>query len=181
MAIKSTVYKVTLQISDMDRHYYQEHQLTLALHPSEQKQRMMVRLLAFARHAHENLTFTRGLSSDEEPDLWQKELNGDLTLWIELGQVDERRLRKACGRARQVIAYTFQHHAATAWWQQQGAKLARLDRLSVVHIPDATATELAAFAEQRVLSLQCTIQDGTLWFTDGERTVEVMPQQGIGN
>ncbi|MDQ6979314.1 MAG: YaeQ family protein [Mariprofundaceae bacterium] len=181
MAIKSTIYKVSLQISDLDRHYYQEHQLTLALHPSEQKQRMMVRLLAFARHAHENLSFTRGLSSDEEPELWQKELNGEIALWIELGQVDERRLRKACGRARQVMVYTFQHHAATAWWQQQGGKLARLKGLTVINIADSTAAELALFAEQRVLTLQCTIQDGTLWFTDGERTVEVMPQQGIGH
>src|SRR4051794_5320453 len=103
MALKSTIYKADLQIADMDRHYYQDHSLTLARHPSETDERLMVRLLAFVRHANESLIFAKGLSDVDEPDLWQKDLTGAIELWIDVGQPDERRMLKACGRASQVV------------------------------------------------------------------------------
>ena len=107
MASNATIFKATMQISDMDRHYYEDHALTLARHPSETDERMMVRLLAFALHAHENLSFGRGLSSEEEPALWQKDLTGAIDLWIEVGQPDEKTIRQACGRAKQVCIYIY--------------------------------------------------------------------------
>ena len=103
MALKATVHKAELQVSDMDRHYYASHNLMLAQHPSETDQRLMVRLLVFALFADERLEFGRGISTDDEPDLWRKSLTGEIEQWIELGQPDESRIRKACGRAREVV------------------------------------------------------------------------------
>ena len=107
MAIKATIFKTELQVSDMDRGYYRDHTLTLARHPSETDERMMVRLLAFALHADEALLFGRGLSTDDEPDLWQKDLTGAVELWIDVGLPTEKDIRKACGRARQVVVYCY--------------------------------------------------------------------------
>src|SRR5512147_3279852 len=105
MALKSTIFKAELQISDMDRNYYGSHSLTIARHPSETDERMMVRLLAFALHANEGLAFGRGLSTDDEPDLWQRDLTGAIRLWIDVGLPDEKLLRRACGRADEVVVY----------------------------------------------------------------------------
>jgi len=175
MALKATVYKAELQVSDMDRHYYHGHSLTIALHPSETIERMMIRLLVFALHAHADLAFTRGLSSDDEPDLWQKLPTGDIDTWIELGQADEKRIRKACGRAREVFIYTYAQRSATVWWQQIADKLTRFDNLHVVKLPEHAAAELAKLA-QRNMSLQCSIQDGEIWLGDEQGSVHVVPE-----
>src|SRR4051812_23966911 len=111
MAQSSTTYKAELAISDMDRHYYGTHALTIARHPSETEERLMVRLLAFALFADERLQFGKG-SAEDEPDLWRKDLTGDILEWIDLGQPDEQRIRKACGRARQVIVINYGGRAA---------------------------------------------------------------------
>lgn len=174
MALKSTVFKARLQVTDMDRNYYEEHALTLARHPSETDERMMVRLLAFALNASESLQFTRGLSTDDEPDIWQKSLSDEIKLWIDLGQPDEKRIRKACGRARRVIIYTYQQSAGNAWWEQNRGRLDRFDNLSVVSIPEAAVASLGRMAE-RTMQLQCTIQDAQLWFSNGEQAVEIAP------
>ena len=165
MALKSTVFKATLNIADIDRGVYAEHALTLARHPSETDERMMVRLLAFACHADEGLAFCKGLSDPDEPDLWRKDLTGAIDLWIETGQPDERRLRHACGRARQVVVYCY-GHAADVWWNQQRGRLDRLANLSVIRLP-AEGTQALARLAQRTMQLQCTIQDGQhLWSAD---------------
>jgi uncharacterized protein YaeQ len=104
MALKSTIYKAELQIADMDRHYYADHALTIARHPSETDERMMVRVAAFALFAQERLEFCKGLSDTDEPDLWQKDLTGAIETWIEVGQPDERRIAKASGRSNEVVA-----------------------------------------------------------------------------
>ena len=136
MALKATVYKADLQISDMDKHYYQNHALTIAQHPSETLERMMIRLMVFALHAHEDLAFTRGLSSDEEPDIWLKLPTTEIDTWIDLGQPDEKRIRKACGRAREVFIYTYAQRSAEVWWQQMSSKLERFDNLHVIALPE---------------------------------------------
>lgn len=174
MAINATIFKAEVQITDLDRHYYADHQLTIARHPSETDSRMMVRLVAFAFHAGEALQFTRGISTEDEPDLWQKSMSGEIELWIELGQPDEKRIRKACGRARKVIVYTYQQRSGEAWWQQMAGKLSRFDNLEVRAIGDDTVAALGALAE-RAMRLQCTIQDGHLLLGDGSRSVEVAP------
>ena len=117
MAINATVFKAVLQIADMDRHYYADHVLTLARHPSETDERMMVRLLAFALFAEDGLTFGKGISSDEEPDLWHKDLTGEIKRWIEVGLPDMRVIRKACGRADQVVVLSY-GRAAGIWWNE---------------------------------------------------------------
>ena len=175
MALKSTVFKAQLQVTDMDRHYYQDHQLTIARHPSETDVRMMVRLLAFALNASESLQFTKGLSTDDEPDIWQKSLSNEIELWIDLGQPDEKRIRKACGRSRQVIIYIYQGSSGSAWWEQQRNKLERFDNLSVIALPDDVVQKLAQMAE-RSMRLQCTISDAQLWFSNGDQAVEIAPQ-----
>ena len=129
MAIGSTVYKASLNIADMDRHYYGEHELTVAQHPSETDLRMMVRIAVFAFNADERLEFTKGLCVEDEPELWQKSYGGDIELWIDLGQPDEKRIRKACGRSDEVIIYTYQEKSARDWWKQNENKL-RLRNLS---------------------------------------------------
>lgn len=172
MALKATIFKAQLQIADIERHYYQDHTLTIARHPSETDERMMVRVLVFALHAHDRLQLTKGISADDEPDLWQKSLTDDIELWIDLGQPDEKRIRKACGRARRVFIYTYAQRGARVWWQQIAEQLQRFDNLSVFNIPDAAVAELARLA-QRTMQLQCTIQEGQIWLGDASNSVSI--------
>lgn len=173
MSPKSTVYKVELQISDLDRHYYQEHNLTLALHPSETEARMMVRLLAFAMNADERLSFGRGLSTDDEPDLWQRADTGDIDLWIETGQPDEADIRRACGRARHVIIYTYSGRSAQVWWDKVGTGLNRKN-LTVIDLPEESVQALAGLAA-RTMRLQCMIEDRHVQLMDAGGSVSIDP------
>lgn len=179
MALKSTVYKATVQIADMDRSLYATHTLTLARHPSETDERLMVRLLAFALQVpaddHDGaLVFARGLSDTDEPDLWQNSLDGQLRHWIEVGQpADERRLAKASGRADRVTLYCYSSSAAI-WWAGMQGKVARLGNLAVWQIPSAQSQALAELAE-RSMQLQITVQDGQLWVGDAQHSVEIQP------
>jgi uncharacterized protein YaeQ len=175
MALKSTIYKAELQLSDMDRQHYEGYNLTLAQHPSENDERMMVRLLAFALNATPGLEFTRGLSTQDEPDLWLKDLTGDIALWIDLGQPDEKRLRKAAGRSRQVVIYTYSGRSAGVWWEQVAGKYRRFDNLTVIDLDADAVRELGELA-QRSMRLQCSIQDGEVWLGDEQRTVHIVPR-----
>lgn len=168
MALKATIAKADLQISDMDRHYYASHALTLAQHPSETDQRLMVRLLAFALFADERLEFGRGISTEDEPDLWSRDYTGDIELWIDLGQPDESRVRKACGRARQVVIVTYGGRAAETWWNKASSALSRLDNLRVIDI-DGESVEALAALMQRSMRFDCLIQDGEVqWLSDAQ-------------
>ncbi len=172
MALKSTIFKVELSVSDMDRHYYENHQLTIARHPSETDERMMLRIVLFALHANELLTFSKGLSTDNEPDLWQKSLSDEIELWIDLGQPDEKRIRKACGRSKEVYIYCYSTRSAEVWWQQMAGKLARFDNLTVRHVSAATVKQLGQMAN-KTMQLQCSIQDGVMWVNSEQNSVEV--------
>ena len=169
MAISSTINKVSLNISDVDRHYYQLHELTVAQHPSENDFRFMIRLIAFMANASESLNFTKGLSSDDEPELWQKALTDEIDLWIELGQPDEKRIRKACGRSKQVIIYTYHNGKSKVWWEQQKSKLARFDNLNVFHL-NADGIESMV---KRSMQLQCNIQDGEIYLSDDDLNLTI--------
>jgi len=158
MALNATTYKLELSISDMDRGYYATHALTLARHPSETDERLMVRLLAFALYADERLQFGKGLSSEDEPDLWRKDLTGEILEWIELGNPDEQSIRKACGRARHVVVVNYAGRGAEIWWQKNESQLARAKNLSVIDIA-APAVEALATLASRNMRLQCLIQD----------------------
>ena len=172
MAIKATIFKANLQIADMERHYYQDHALTLARHPSETDERMMVRLLAFALHAHEYMEFGQGMTNDDEADLWQKDLTGSIELWIDVGIPDEKLIRKACGRANEVVVYCYGGRVADMWFAQNSAQFERQKNLAIINLPVATTQALAKLA-QRKMDLQCTIQDGQVWLGDGAASVQV--------
>ena len=174
MALKSTVVKAELQISDLDRHYYATHNLTVAQHPSETDERLMVRLLAFALFAEERLEFGRGLSQDDEPDIWLKELTGEIDLWLDLGQPEEARIRKACGRARRAVVVTYSGRSADIWWEKNSNSLARSNNLTVIDIAAETVSELTALMA-RTMRLNVMIQDGEVQVLGGDVTVEVRP------
>jgi uncharacterized protein YaeQ len=181
MAIKATVFKAALQIADMDRHYYADHALTLARHPSETDERMMVRLFAFALYADDALAFGRGISGEDEPDLWHKDLTGAIKRWIVVGLPDERAIRKASGRADQVVVVSY-GRAADIWWNQVNDKLQRLNNLTVLKLPMETTLALAALAS-RNMQLQCTIQEGHIMMTSDAGMIEIEPKvlQGISH
>jgi uncharacterized protein YaeQ len=174
MAQKSTIFKAKLNVADMDRQVYGDFSLTLARHPSETDERMMLRLLAFALHAGEQLEFGKGISTDDEPDLWQKSLSGEIDLWIELGTPDPDRIRKACGRAREVVLYAYGRRAVPVWWEKHGAALRRFDNLKIFEISGDSCEQLAAMVQGSML-LQCTITDGEAWLTCGDQSVNVKP------
>jgi uncharacterized protein YaeQ len=179
MALKSTVFKAQLQIADMDRALYADHALTLARHPSETDERMMMRLLAFALAVppddhHGALEFTAGLSDTDAPDLWQKDLTGALVQWLEVGQPDDRRMAKACGRADVVRIWAY-GSSAPIWWGGLEGKVSRLANLEVWRIEPAQAQALAQLAE-RSMQLQVTVQEGQVWVGNGRASVEIVPQ-----
>jgi uncharacterized protein YaeQ len=174
MAAKSTIFKAQLQIVDLDRHHYADYSLTLARHPSETDERMMVRLLAFALHADEALTFGQGMTDGEEADLWLKELTGEIRLWIDVGLPDERLLRKACGRATQVVVYAYGGRNAELWYSQNQQQLQKQKNLEVVCLPAETSKALAAMA-RRTMVLQCLIQEGSVSFSDESQSVQLEP------
>lgn len=175
MALKSTIYKVALQVSDIDRGYYADHALTVARHPSETEERLMVRLLAFALNAHPALEFGRGLSTDDEPDLWLKDDTGSIVHWIEVGLPEERRLRRAAGRARQVTLIAYGQRALEVWWKKHEGALARLGELAVWTLPDDAVKALGELAA-RNLELQCVVQEGQVMLGNAARSVSVDPE-----
>ena len=172
MALKSTIFKADVSIADIDRGYYRDHALRIARHPSETSERMMVRLLAFALHADDALEFGRGISTEDEPDLWRRDLTGAIEQWIDVGLPDEREVRKACGRAREVHVYAYGGRAVDLWWQGVRDKLERQDRLAVSEVPIEASRALAQLAG-RTMRLQVTIQEGHIFVSDGATSVPV--------
>jgi uncharacterized protein YaeQ len=171
MALKATIYKADLQIADMDRHVYADHALTIARHPSETDERMMARVLAYAVYAQDGIAFTRGLFDVDEPEVWVKNLAGEITLWIDLGQPDEARIRRACSRADQVVVLCY-GSSCDVWWKQIAGKLTRFSNLTVLQMSPDTSRALAALAE-RGMRLQCMVQDGEIWLNTDKDSVPV--------
>lgn len=174
MALTATIRKVELQISDMDRGYYATHHLTLAQHPSETDERLMVRLLAFALNADERLEFGRGLSTDDEPDLWQHDYTGEILRWIDLGHPHESRIRKACNRSATVQVVTYAGNASDVWWQKQGKALERFGNLSVLDLPEEF---VASWAQQIQRGMRWTVlvQDAEVQLMNDQVQLDVVP------
>jgi len=174
MALKSTIHRAELQVSDLDRHYYASHRLTLAQHPSENDRRLMARLLAFALFADERLAFGRGISTDDEPDLWRTSMGGEIEQWIDLGQPDESRIRKACGRAREVVVIGYAGRPFSIWWEKSAADLARFSNLRVVEFP-GESVEASEALLSRNMDLQCLIEDGEIQLLAESGNVTLKP------
>ncbi|MEO8281634.1 MAG: YaeQ family protein [Ideonella sp.] len=179
MALKATIHKANLQIADMDRGLYVDHAVTIARHPSETDERMMVRLLALAMYLPKDdhggqLELAKSLWDNDEPDLWQKDLTGQVIHWIDIGQPDDRRILKACGRAEQVtvIAYS---QGTPIWWNGIAGKLARAKNLRVWQLPAEQSSALGRLA-QRGMQLQVTVQDGAVWVSDDKQSVDIQLQ-----
>ncbi|MDX1784485.1 MAG: YaeQ family protein [Roseovarius sp.] len=174
MAQKATIYKVELSVSDMDRHYYETHKLTVAKHPSETDERLMVRILAFALNAHEHLEMTKGLSTDDEPDIWQKSLNGEIDVWVALGLPSEKVIRQSCGKAGKVIIYPYGGRTAEMWWDKVKNSTTRFDNLHVTNFSEADTGALANLAS-RAMKLQVNIQDGDVMISVDDSVAYVTP------
>lgn len=174
MAQNATIYKIELSVSDMDRHYYETHKLTLAKHPSETDERLMVRILAFALNAHEHLEMTKGLSTDDEPDIWQKSLSGEIDVWVALGLPSEKILRQSCSKAAQVRVYPYGGRTADMWWDKVRNGTTRFDNLQVINFPQADSEALANLAS-RAMKLQVNIQDGDVMVSVEDSVVYVTP------
>lgn len=180
MALKATIFKARVQLADMDRSLYADHALTLARHPSETDERMLMRVLAFALNVPADdrdgtLEFGKGLSDTDEPDLWHRDLTGRIRHWVEVGQPDEKRLLRAAGRADRVTVYAYAA-STPIWWSGIAGKIARATNVHVWQVDAAQSQALAALA-QRTMQLQVSVQDGTGWVGDGERSVEVTPRR----
>ena len=173
MAQKATIYKVELSVADMDRHYYETHKLTIAKHPSETDERLMVRILAFALNAHEQLEMTKGLSTDDEPDIWLKSLSGELELWISLGLPSEKIIRQSSGKANKVMLYSY-GRTAEVWWEKIKNSTTRFDNLQVVNFSESCTSELGDLA-RRAMKLQVNIQDGEVMVSVEDKIVYVTP------
>lgn len=173
MALKSTIYKAELNIADMDRHYYAQHSLTLAKHPSETEERLMVRLIGFCLFANESLTFGKGLSEDSEPDLWEKDLTGAIQLWMNVGLPDEREVRKACGVSSQVIVLLYGGRVADMWWEQHSKAMLKLNNVTVINLSE---TDDLAHACSRGMNISCTIQDGQLLIAHDTGSFTLTPE-----
>ena len=164
MALKATIFKADISITDMDRNYYNDHNLTIARHPSETDERMMLRVIAFIVNAHEQLEFTKGLSDDDVPDLWQKSFSDEIELWIELGQPSEQRIKKGCNQSQHMMIYAYADNAFNEWWKKEQSKLNTRKNLSVFTLAESLSVTLAN-AVERSLQIQVTIQDGHIWLT----------------
>ncbi|MCK5111860.1 MAG: YaeQ family protein [Arcobacteraceae bacterium] len=170
MAAKATIHKALINIANMDENYYEEHNLTLAQHPSENNLRLMIRLIAFILNANDTLMFCKGISQDDEPDLWQKSLSGDIEMWIDVGQPDEKRIKKACGRSDKVIIYTFKESTASIWFKQIESSLNRFKNLQIVNLNiDGDIESLT----KRSMTLQCNISDNELTLIDDESSIVI--------
>ena len=174
MALNSTVVKAELQVSDMDRHYYATHNLTLAQHPSETDERLMVRLLAFALYADERLEFGRGISDEDEPAMWKRDYTGEIELWIELGHPDESRIKKASGRAEQVVVVNYGGRASDIWWDKIASSLTRLKNVTVIDLPADVVDALPGIGE-RGMRLNALVQDGELQLMGERGSTSVRP------
>ncbi|NVK24473.1 MAG: YaeQ family protein [Gammaproteobacteria bacterium] len=164
MALKATIFKADISITDMDRNYYNDHNLTIARHPSENDERMMLRIIAFIVNASERLEFTKGLSDDEVPDLWQKAYSDEIELWVELGQPSEQRIKKGCNQSQQMLIYSYADNSFNEWWKKEHNKLATRKNLTVYTLPETLSSTLANLV-QRSMQIQVTIQDAQIWLT----------------
>ncbi|TLU64118.1 YaeQ family protein [Thalassotalea litorea] len=171
MAQKSTIYKASMQVSDLNREIYPHFQLTVARHPSETERRFMLRLMAFAHQYHEQLELCKGISADDEPDIWIKNFSDEIELWVELGQLDEKRLKKASNRAHKAVIYCY-GSASDIWWQKVQHKASQFSNLTVWQVNDEQSTALTQLL-QRTMELQFTIDGSQIWVSDENSAIEV--------
>ncbi len=172
MAQGPKIFKANIQIADMDRHYYNDHLVTIAQHPSETDERMMVRLLAFALNANDRLSFGEGISERDQADLWDKDYNDQINLWISVGLPDEKLIRKAVSKANQVIIYAYGGRIVEDWWNKM--KLGSYSNLKVINLSSKDTNDLAAMAS-RGMKINFTIQEGDIMINNESTSLNLTP------
>lgn len=174
MALKPTIYKAQIELADSDRNCFESLSLTLARHPSETLERMAARLLAYCLNCTRGLEFTKGISTADEPDVWEHSDHGDIEHWIEVGQPEQPRLRKACGRARKVSVYAFAKSVPT-WWKLHGEEISALPRVQVWQF-DWDEIQAAAALLDRTVQLNVSIVGGIIYLDNGSASTSVEPK-----
>ncbi len=172
MAQKSIIFKAELEIADMNRGYYKSHTISIARHPSETDERMMMRVLAFALYASESLSFANGLSASDEPDLWEKDFTGSISRWIMVGLPHDKAIKKALSRSAQVVILSYGGSAAELWWSSLKSSADKLSNISVINIPALASRALAELVE-RTMKIQCSIQDDMIWLNTNSQPLEI--------
>ena len=180
MAQNATLHNVAVSIADMDQHYYADHALTVVQHPSEQYERMMLRVIAFIFHAQQDPSFTRGLSEENEPELWKIELDERVSLWVDIGLPDAKRLQKAAKRCPEVAVYHYQSQGADKWWEQNKRALAVHNNLSVFAINPEAGDLLASLVERR-MAISVTVQDGEMLLSVGDQSIPVIREHKLAS
>jgi uncharacterized protein YaeQ len=154
MALKSTIYKINLSVSDLNRDHYKDYSLTTAKHPSETDERLACRII-------DDLIFAKGLSDDKEPDLWQKSLDGRILKWIEIGHPDEKKLRRLSGRSESIEIYCYQLGVAQVWWKGIEKQALKLPKLKVSFLNVIDKAEISAIID-RTMDLNCVIEGSSI-------------------
>lgn len=172
MALGATIYKATIDISDLDRGYYGTNTLTIARHPSETEARMMVRVVAFCLYAGERVEFGRGLSTEGEAAVYELNDGGDIARWIDVGTPDNKSLRRAAGRSEDVVVLAYDEPRIEPWWASNKGDFGKIGKLSVRWIGDADLAKIEALAK-RNMRLAVTIQDGVVWLADDANNIEI--------
>lgn len=167
MALKATIFKVKLSLSNLNLHHYEDYTLTIARHPSENNLRMMARILAYILSAHEGLALTKGISTDTEPDIWKINHDGSIDHWIELGHLDERRIRQACAKAKKVSLYCYQGNHSQQWFSSIENGLSRFDNLDIIYLSFPDDQNIEDFVE-RGMNISCNIEDDEIWLSTEE-------------
>ena len=174
MALKPTIYKFKIALSDLNHDHYSSLNRTVALHPSETLERMMARVLAFCLHAHSDteqlMTFTKGLSSIDEPDIWLRSLDDQLQLWVDVGEPSFERMKKACRQSKHTVVYSFNAKSAV-WWKQSMVQLQSLP-LYVIQFQYAEMQKMAALAE-RTMDWAITLSGESAFVATSSTQVEL--------
>lgn len=172
MALRSSIFKASVGLSNLNTHYYDDLNFTLALHPSETEERMMYRLLAFLYCAHERLEFTEGLNNPDLPDIWQKDLTGQIEHWIDLGWPEEKRIKKASGQSGKVSIFTYNEFKTKAWFEKNKSILNNNKKVNVYNFKEVEEESLIKLV-QRSMILNCVIEDQQIFLSDNDTRVQV--------
>jgi uncharacterized protein YaeQ len=164
MALKATIFKAKISLSNLNIHFYDELTLTIARHPSENNLRMMSRILAYLLTAQEGPVFTKGISSDTEPDIWIVNHDGSVDHWIELGHLDERRIRQSSSKAKKVSIFSYQGNQSLSWFSSIENGLSRFNNLNIIHFSFPENQNIEDFAE-RGMNFSCNIEDDEMWLS----------------
>lgn len=172
MAIGATIFKVNLNLSNLNSHYYDDFNLTIAKHPSENDERMMYRIIAFLFCAHQDLELTKGLSSTEEPDLWQRDITGRIIHWIELGLPDERRIKQACGKSDNVTIFTYHENKTQEWITKISASFKNNDKVKIYHINTLKGPQIESLIKKS-MRLSALIEENILYLSDDDDRIGI--------